>query len=52
MRSAAHEKQLELPSFDLGPRFPALKAEYGQTAEDLSMYTVFESFKQIGLTPS
>ncbi|XP_041372546.1 LOW QUALITY PROTEIN: DIS3-like exonuclease 1 [Gigantopelta aegis] len=50
VRSAAQEKQLELPSFDLGPKFPALKAEYGQTAEELSMYTVFESFKQIGLT--
>ncbi|XP_071112514.1 DIS3-like exonuclease 1 [Haliotis cracherodii] len=50
VRSAAEDKKSELPFTDLSSNFLQLKAEYGQTAENHSLYCVFQSFREMGLT--
>jgi len=43
---AAEEGKSILCVEDLGANFYQLKQEYGQSAEDQSLYTLFQSFKE------
>lgn len=48
---AAEERRTAMLSHDLGANFDVLKAEYGQTLAEHSLYNLFESFKQTALQP-
>lgn len=43
------ERREKLVNVDLGSQFAELKEKYGQTNDSVSVYAVFEKFKQMGL---
>ncbi|KAK3604725.1 hypothetical protein CHS0354_018965 [Potamilus streckersoni] len=47
--SAAEDKRCMQMSHDLGPNFSELKKQYGQTPEEQSLYSLFESFRETAL---
>lgn len=47
MRAIAEEKRTQSSSEDQGHQFHSLKAEFGQTPESESLYSLFESFKEM-----
>ncbi len=49
VKGAADEKTNELNLVDLGPNFNKLKAEFGQSSPDGSLYTLFQHFYNIAL---
>lgn len=46
---AAEEQRSAIMSHDLGVNFDQLKAQYGQTSAEHSLYKLFESFKETAL---
>ncbi|KAK3090437.1 hypothetical protein FSP39_011852 [Pinctada imbricata] len=49
--ATAEETKLQSSVIDLGVNYPDMKAKYGQTSEDKSLYHLFESFKEIAKKP-
>lgn len=51
VRAVAEEKRTQSSSEDQGHQFHSLKAEFGQTPESESLYSLFESFKEMAKKP-